>query len=264
MSRSSRLPRARGFTLVEVMIALAILGVALIVVVKSVAQNLKSSVEAEMMGVTTELARGKMYEIEEKLLTDGYQDGEQTEHGDFAEQGWPTVTWESHVIPVELPSFDNIAKMAKNGAKGAPLDGAGGPGSGALLGSGADAGGGTSFGDSALGGMMSMFGGGLGGAKGGSGADDAMGGAFLQSQFQMVGDILKSSMRKVSLTLTWQVVGSDREITVVCYFTDAGGMTKVLGNLGAGGAVDGEGSGSGAGSGKSTGQTKTPTGKAGH
>ncbi len=56
--------KRRGFTLLEVMIALALLGFALVVLMRSTASNISSAEAAHMMGIATDLARGKMYEIE--------------------------------------------------------------------------------------------------------------------------------------------------------------------------------------------------------
>ena len=70
---------ARGFTLLEVMIALALLGLGLTVLIKGAAGNIFNSQQAHMMGVATDLARGKMYDLEEKLLKDGFSDTEQAE-----------------------------------------------------------------------------------------------------------------------------------------------------------------------------------------
>ena len=48
-----------------------------------------------MMGVATDLARGKMYDIEEKLLKDGFTDTDQSQDDckPFDDEGWPTITY---------------------------------------------------------------------------------------------------------------------------------------------------------------------------
>ena len=93
--------------------------------------------------------------------------------------------------------------------------------------------------------------------SGGSAAmnqDSKAGASFIQGQYAMVQQILKVSIRKVSLHLRWQVVGSDRDMTVVAFFTDAAAMDKVLSGMGAQDLEDqpGFGSGSGSGSGRPT------------
>jgi len=244
--------RLRGFTLLEVMIALALLGLGLTVLVKSAANSIFNTQQAHMMGVVTDLARAKMYDLEEKLLKDGFSDTVQEEEDQaFADEGWPLIHYSYKIEIVELPSWDDLQKIASGRGSGAA-------GSGSGAGSGSDAGGGGGFGDSALGGMMAQFGG-LGGSSSGKGSGDisAAGGAsFVQGQYTMFQQILKSSLRKVSLTLKWQVMGSDRDMKVVQFLTDAAGMDKVINGMGsqdlddANAAKAGSGSGSGKGSGK--------------
>ena len=82
--------RQRGFTLLEVMFGLVLLGLALTVLIKSTAGNIFSAQQAHMMGVVTDLARGKMYDLEEKLLHDGFSDTEQHEEDQtFTYEGDP-------------------------------------------------------------------------------------------------------------------------------------------------------------------------------
>ncbi len=106
------------------------------------------------------------------------------------------------------------------------------------------------MGGGGLAGVLGMFGGGGdGGALGGS---DAAGASFLQSQFELVKQVLKASIRKISLTVSWESMGSPKSMLVVAYVTDPAGMNKVLGGLGLGGGPStspGGGSGSGSNSG---------------
>jgi len=263
----------RGFTLLEVMIGLALLGVALVVLIRSAAGSIFASQEAQMTGVVTELMRGKMYDIEEKLMKEGFMDTDQSEDGkDFSDEGWPDIKFSYKVIPVELPSFDTLQQMAKGQAvaKGSAAAAAYGSGSGSgipglppgvdpkLLGSaGSDLGG---FQNSALGGMLSMF----GGFGGGSATDmaSAKGAGMVSSMYPMFQQILKVSIRKVTLTVKWKVLGRDRELTTVAYFTDEAAMDKVLNGMGSTDLPDATGSaGSGsAGSGSNRRDNRTGSG----
>lgn len=236
--------RRRGFTLLEVMIGLALLGFALTILIKSTAGSIATARSAQMMGVVTDLSRGKMYDIEEVLLKDGFTDTDQSEEGrTFEDEGWPSIRYSYKVEQVELPSFDQLQAMAtgQGSAAGSGAAGAGsGEGSnGAYLGS-------NSFQDSALGGMLSMFGGGF---TGGSQDADSRGGAsFIQGYYSIVQEVMKVSIRKVTLTVTWEIAGSEQELKTVAYFTDAAGMDKALPGILAG-ALSGEDAGSGSGSG---------------
>jgi prepilin-type N-terminal cleavage/methylation domain-containing protein len=222
--------RARaGFTLLEVMIGLALLGLGLTVLIKSAAGSIYNTQQAHMMGVVSDLARARMYEIEEILLKDGFSDTEQHEEDKtFEAEGWPGVRYSYKVEQVELPSWDQLQELTKRQAAKA--------GSGGGSGSGDDsAAEQNTFENSALGGMLSGFGGFGGGGDDKDGGDigAAAGASFVQGQYTMFQQILKVSIRKVTLTVTWQVMGSDREMKVVSFFTDPGAMDKVINGLGA-------------------------------
>ena len=248
--KSPRFPK--GFTLLEVMIGLAILGFSLTVLIKSASGSMGTAIKSQMMGVATDLSRGKMYDIEEKLLKDGFTDTDQSEEGrDFSEEGWPSITYSYKVEQVELPSWDDLQSMAQGRA---------GSGSNTGIGSGSGSGGsndGTSgFQNSALGGMLSQLGGGFGGsASGGGGADvDSKNGAsFIQGQYSLVQEVLKVSIRKVTLTVHYKVVGETEDMVTVAFFTDASAMDKVLMGFGSQEIPDATGSGSGSGSGRGSG-----------
>ena len=203
-----------GFTLMEVMIGLALLGVALTVLIKSAASSIFSARQAQMMGVATDLARGKMNDIEEVLLKDGFTETDQSE-GDigepekgtnastevkarsgkcFEDEGWPNICYAYCVEQVELPSLEEITRMAQGRAQGS---GSAKPGSGSAGSSEEEAGG---FENSALGGMLSMMGGFGGSSKGGD-VEDAQSASFLTSQYTMVQQVLKVSIRKVTLVV---------------------------------------------------------------
>ncbi|HEY0480927.1 MAG TPA: prepilin-type N-terminal cleavage/methylation domain-containing protein [Kofleriaceae bacterium] len=240
----------RGFTLLEVMIGLALLGLALTVVIKSAAGNIFNAQQAHMMGIVTDLARGKMYDLEEKLVKDGFSDMEQHEEDQpFTDEGWPAIHYSYKIELVELPGFDQLQALAQ----GSGSAGRAGSGSAGSAGSGGDEGGG--FQNSMLGGMMAQFGGLGGGLGGGSGKggdiNAAAGASFIQGQYSMFQQILKVTIRKVSLTVNWQVMGSDRDMKVVAFLTDAGAMDKVISGMGSQDLDDAKaGSGSGSGSGR--------------
>jgi len=247
---------ARGFTLIEVMIGLALLGLALTVLIKSAAGSIFNARQAQMMGVVTDLARGKMYDLEEELLKDGFNetglsDGDDacTSFEPFEDEGWKGVEWCAKIVQVELPSWDTLQGLSKGSGSGS---GAGSATAGSGMLDGLPGG----FQDSALGGMMSMLGGGFGGE--GGDADAMQGASFIQSQYALVQQILKDSIRKVTLDIKWQVMGFNREMRVVAYFTDAAAMDKALKGLGSQ-EIPEAGAGSGSGSGSAgPGSTRTP------
>ena len=75
-------------------------------------------------------------------------------------------------------------------------------------------------------GMLGMFGGGT------QDIDAAQGGAVIQMIYGQIQDVLKVSVRKVTLTVKWKVLGRDRDMKVVAFFTDPAAMDKVLSGMG--------------------------------
>ena len=102
-------------------------------------------------------------------------------------------------------------------------------GAGAGSGSGGEAGDGTAatdkFQSSALGGMMSMFGGGGGAADSAQGAQT---GGFIQAQYTLIQNVLKASVRKITLTVSWSTGIHDEQVDFILYVTDPAGMQKAL------------------------------------
>jgi general secretion pathway protein I len=117
----------RGFTLLEVMFGLALLGLGLTVLIKSAAGDIFNAQQAHMMGVVTDLARGKMYDIEEKLLHDGFSDTEQHEDDQsFSDEGWPQIHYSYKVELVELPGFEQLQAIITGTGSGSARGGSAG------------------------------------------------------------------------------------------------------------------------------------------
>lgn len=221
--RSSRC----GFTLVEVMLALAVLALALMVLVKGVYGSIVGSQDAFYMGVATDLARGKMYDLEEELMQEGYQETEQELTGDFSEEGWPAITWKARIEPVELPNYDVLMGLSKD-QNGEARDAGTGP-----EGEGEGESSMDRFQSSALGGMLGMMGMGGGGGGDPTTASEAATGGFIQMQYELVKRVLKESIRKITLTVSYDTGFFKESFDTVLYVTDAAGMQKVLQGLGA-------------------------------
>lgn len=106
--------RDQGFTLLEVMVSLAILAVSLIVLTNIVSNNVRATNRAKLMTAATFLARGKMVEIEDRVLYQGFSDTTIEEAGDFTEEGYPLFRWTTIVERVELPT--DVAQQAQQAA----------------------------------------------------------------------------------------------------------------------------------------------------
>ncbi len=194
-----------GFSLLEVMIALLILSMALGVMIRTSAFNLGAARDAEMMGVASELARNKMYDIEEELLAEGFQEIDQSLDGEFDEEGWPQILWKAEIVKVELPNINSL---------GGGDDEGGGGGAAGLLGG--------------FAGMIP----GLGAEGGGVDSATAGGAALIGSQWELVSQVLEQSLRKVTLTLTWKVGRATDSLVIDAYFTEPAAISRsTLGQL---------------------------------
>ncbi|MCG5054807.1 MAG: prepilin-type N-terminal cleavage/methylation domain-containing protein [Myxococcales bacterium] len=101
--RRHRCPASGGFSLLEVMVALAILAGALIILLRIVTGNVQNTNKAKLMTVATFLARAKIVEIEDRVLIEGFIDFDDERKGDFANEGYPEIAWDSIVERVRLP-----------------------------------------------------------------------------------------------------------------------------------------------------------------
>ncbi|HTM22108.1 MAG TPA: type II secretion system protein, partial [Kofleriaceae bacterium] len=164
----------RGLTLVEVMMALGILAIGLAVLLHSTAENVRTSERADMLSIATELSRGKMYDVEEKLIKEGFPDMDPpTEEDDFDDLDWPDFKYQVEIVKVELPNLGALQAISgEQGASGQPAEG---PES-ALT-------------QSPLAGLIAM---------GGGDASAAQGAGFIESQFDLIRKVLEASIRKVT------------------------------------------------------------------
>jgi prepilin-type N-terminal cleavage/methylation domain-containing protein len=109
-----------GFTLLEIMVALAILAMTLVVLLQIITNNVRASNHSKMTTAATFLARGKMIDIEDDIIAKGFVDNDETASGDFKEQGFATYRWESAVERVELPT--DLTQKAQQQSSDTALD----------------------------------------------------------------------------------------------------------------------------------------------
>lgn len=105
--------KARGFTLLEVIVALSILAISLTVLMQSQATSLQHASRSRDISIATLLARGKMVDIEQKLFHEGFVTNDQSSEGDFSKEGHPDIKWKSRVSEVEL-DLTNLLGMCEN------------------------------------------------------------------------------------------------------------------------------------------------------
>jgi general secretion pathway protein I len=93
-----------GFTLLEVMVALAVLALALVTLSGITTANVRNTHHAKMVTVATFLARAKMADLEDLVLKDGFTDNDIEEEGDFTDQERPEFRWKTSILKIELPA----------------------------------------------------------------------------------------------------------------------------------------------------------------
>jgi general secretion pathway protein I len=93
-----------GFTLLEVMIAVAILSITLVTLLSVVTSNVRATRHARLTTAATFLARGKMVELEDQVLENGFSTDDESADGTFKEQDHPEFRWDSIIERVELPA----------------------------------------------------------------------------------------------------------------------------------------------------------------
>ena len=88
----------RAFTLLEVVVSLAILGLALLAIFDLNSGAVASHAYAKRLTVATMLARSKMTDIEQELYDKGFDTDDREISGDFRTEGWEAYTWKAQIL----------------------------------------------------------------------------------------------------------------------------------------------------------------------
>jgi general secretion pathway protein I len=222
-----------GFSLLEVLVAIAILGLGLTTILSAQAGLFSTSARGANMTRASNLARCKMGEIEVKLMRDGYPLTDQKDNGHCCERedddGF-TCKWT--IETVKLPEMNTDA-----GADGGLFGNATGPG--LNLGGLKFDGGFSPTNTSGLGtfGLLgqAMPGMGLSGPSGllgsGSGSSNTIGLGSIASMalvmvYPTVKPMFEASIRRVSVMVKWQEGRNERSFDIAQYLTNPqqGGM----------------------------------------
>jgi len=117
--------RPRGFTLIEVVVALAILAVSLTVLLSVQAASMRSAGRVRDLTIATLLARSKMVDIEQELFDEGFTTGEQEDDGDFSDESYREFKWKSKVTELEI-TLDTLGDLCEGFEEGNEDSGEGG------------------------------------------------------------------------------------------------------------------------------------------
>ena len=185
--------KRKGFTLLEMMIAMAILSGALTWLVVGMSRNISAENHAKLLSTATFLARERMVDFEDELYEKGFGEFEKDISGNFEEKGFARFTWKVIVDKVELPSAEQIQTVmtkAQENKGDNPDD------------------------KSKLPPQMQN--------NNSSASNNPLtaGAGALASQFGIIKDVLEQGIRRVTVKVLWKEGKADRDVTVVAYYTD--------------------------------------------
>jgi general secretion pathway protein I len=195
--------RTRGFTLLETVVALAILALALMAIFDINSGAVSNHAYAKKLTVATLLARSKMTDLEQKLYDEGFSNDDDEESGDFSQEGWDNFKWRAKII---APQTDGVSPEQLIGAIFNLPIGEGGD----------------------MGGLAAMFGG--GGGKDGKGGpsqttSNPMAGAAMgmaQPMFTQMVQQITQTVREVHLTVYWKEGAHVESLDLVTHVVSLG------------------------------------------
>jgi general secretion pathway protein I len=219
--------KARGFTLLEVMVAVAILGLSLTVILSAQAGLYSGGAYAQHTSVAIGLARCRMTEIEERLAKLGYPEVDTNDDGACCEDDTRQdmrCSWK--IERVELPQAKppDLSPASSSGALSLGSSGFGAPPGGAAPGGAPGAGGplgalaqlatnpGSLSADAGVAGIAST----LSQSMGGAGGIESMAMTFV---YPMLKPMLEASIRKLTVKVSWHEGTQNRDITIMQYVT---------------------------------------------
>jgi prepilin-type N-terminal cleavage/methylation domain-containing protein len=228
----------RGFTLLEVMVAIALLALGLVVLLQVQARSIQMEQQARNLSVATGLARAKLYDCQQDLLKKGFSIGDYDEEGDFDDEGFERFWWECHAYKPNLPVPDatEITTGLTEGAAAAT----GGDSMSGLAGAGEAAG---------------------------------MGAGMIAPVLGQISQVVGDSIRELTIIVKWQEGAYWEQLSVTTHVIDKAGINAVASQLQgmAGGGIPGMppipgmpgaggGGGAGAGPGNRSSQGARPGG----
>jgi general secretion pathway protein I len=220
-----------GFSLLEVMVAMAILALSLVALVRIMTNNVRAAAHARLVTNATLLARSKLAAMEDEILDTGFTDSDQEDAGDFSDEGYPRMRWQSLLERVELPV--DAAEKAQEAAQHTTESATTGSSTNPMM---------------ALTGMM---------------------GGLMSTLVEPIRVGLQESVRRVSVRVLWDEVGrGEQSFEVVAYLTDPAKLDMAMGAPptgagGTGGTAGAAGAGAAGAAGGAAGAGGRPTGAGG-
>ncbi len=207
--------RARAaFTLLEVMVAMAILAMALTGILSANARNVVLTERAKMTTIAVQLLRMRFVELEDEIAESGFPEADEERAGTFEDAGHPELRWALKVTKIELPVNQQKIQEASQPKSG----GGAGSGSGSL-------------------GGLDLQAGPLAGA-----------GSMITQSFEMFRGGLEASIRHVRIEVAWNESPTRvQKVDAQMYLTAPGKLDAMLPTLGGGAAQGGAAGAAGTG-----------------
>lgn len=202
----------RGFTLLEIMVAVGMLALALTAMAAINANSFEASNYARGITAATLLARSKMLDLEQELQKDGFGDTEKTFDGDFSEEGFPGVTWRAVARPVDVDITPLVEGFLGGEISTESLPSQMQAFMGALNGGGPEADG--TLPDADL--QEEVQGGDLA---------QLLGGNQIETIFKQISETLGNSIREISLEITWGKGYDEETVKFTQYLTTSGRLS---------------------------------------
>ncbi len=224
-----------GFTLIEVMFAIAILAMAMTVVFSSNIIAARSTMHSRALTRATMMARCRLTEAEAWLTSDRLPEMDKTLEDPPTAGDDPCctdgVTCEALVEKIELPSPATVGTAAGNQILGQASRSAAGSSFGGAAGVvGGDGGTGAALGG--LSGAMGMMAGGASGSSGSSGSGAGapggapsprdMAGTLLTTVYPTVKPLLEGAIRRLKVTVRWNEGEREHSFVIIEYVTNPG------------------------------------------
>lgn len=195
--RIGRLAQA-GFSLLEVMIAMAILSGALTGLTLTLGRAVRAANHARLMTTATFLCRAKLVELEDGFIIDGFTDeaGIAEKHGEFKDNQYKDASfkryqWTTRIEKIRLPNAQDMQAAATKLLQDR-----------------------QQIADSAAGSTSSSS----------SSSSSSAGGGLGSSMGSMLGpvkEMLEQGIRKVTVFVSWDEPGApDQRVEIVTFYTD--------------------------------------------
>lgn len=206
-----------GFSLLEVMVAIAILGLGLTAILSAQAGAFSAAKHARSLSLATGLARCKMLEVEEKLTKDGFPELDENDSGpccDDDDREAMRCTWKVEKPELPEPKLGELDLNSDLNLSGGDSNGAPG-GLGALAS--------LAGGQGALpaGGNISDMAQGLAGSIGESGGVDGLAGTAMNMVYPDLKKYFEAGTRRLTVTVHWADGDQDRTLEIMQWYTKA-------------------------------------------